>query len=108
MRMGYIGYFALWFLFGSLIIRGCIIVKQLKDRYLQMIGMILVGAIFMEVAVAFSDYQLYFFRNVIFLGLMMGMLLKLPEIEAKEEQEKREDPDHKLVPARTPVGSQRA
>ena len=33
MRLGPIGYFALWYLFGAIIIRGCLIARQLRDHY---------------------------------------------------------------------------
>lgn len=108
MRMGYIGYFALWFLLGSMIIRGCIIVRHLRDRYIQLIGLFVLGTTLMEVIVAFADYQLYFFRNVIFFGLTMGILMKLPYLEEREEQKKLEDIDDKRLPARAELGSERA
>jgi hypothetical protein len=38
----------------------------------------------MEIVVAFADYQLFFYRNVIYMGLLAGILMKLPVIEQKE------------------------
>jgi hypothetical protein len=34
-----------------------------------------------EIVVAFADYQLFFYRNVIYIGLLAGILMKLPEVE---------------------------
>jgi hypothetical protein len=84
--MGPIGFFALWFLIGSIMIRGCFIARQLKDPYLQVIAIFIVGVTVMEVTVAFADYQLFFFRNVVDLGLLAGILVKLPILD-KEEAE---------------------
>jgi hypothetical protein len=84
MRLGPIGYLILWFLFGSMIIRGCLIVRNLKDPYLQMVGIYIVAVTIMEIVVAFADYQLFFYRNVIYMGLLAGILMKLPVIEQKE------------------------
>jgi len=84
MRLGPIGFFALWFLFGSFIVRGCLIARQLKDPYLQLVAIYIVAIVFMEVIVAFADYQLSFYRNVIYLGLLVGILLKLPSFDEKE------------------------
>jgi hypothetical protein len=81
MRLGAVGYAALWFLLGSVIIRGIHIAKQLRDKYLQMSSIFIISIIVMEVVVAYADYQLFFFRNVIYLGILIGILLKLPEIE---------------------------
>lgn len=93
MRLGPIGYFALWYLFGAIIIRGCLIARQLRDRYLQLVAIYIVAIVFMEVVVAFADYQLFFYRNVIYLGLLTGLLLKLPTIDQKID-EKKEQPVH--------------
>ena len=84
MRLGFIGFLALWFLFGSVIVRGGLIIRQLRDSYLQMTAIYILGAIFMEILVAFADYQLFSFRNVIFLGLLAGILSRLPHVDDVE------------------------
>lgn len=86
MRLGALGYFALWYLFGSVVIRGCHIVRKLKDPYLQMMAIYIVAIMFMEVIVAYADYQLFFYRNVIYLGLLIGILLRLPALDSQKEQ----------------------
>lgn len=85
MRMGAIGYGAFWFLIGSIIVRGCFVARQLRNPYLQLVAIFIVAIVFMEVAVAYADYQLYFYRNVIYLGLLVGMLLKLPSMDKEEK-----------------------
>lgn len=90
MRLGWIGYFALWYLIGSFIIIGCLTVRRLKDPYLQLVAIYIVGVTFMEVIVAYADYQFYFYRNVIYLGLLMGMMLKLPGIDEEESRKKQQ------------------
>jgi hypothetical protein len=87
MRLGPLGYSALWYFFGSIIVRGCIIAKQLRDKYLQLVAIFVVAITFMEIIAAYSDYQLFFYRNVIYLGLLAGILMKLPSLD-KEEKEK--------------------
>ena len=83
MRLGPIGYLLFWYIIGSVIVRGCIIVRQLQDRYLQTVAIYIVAVTFMEIVVAYADYQLYAFRNVIYLGLLIGILLRLPELDKK-------------------------
>ncbi|GAC1448833.1 MAG: hypothetical protein PVSMB5_35890 [Ktedonobacteraceae bacterium] len=85
--LGPIGYFALWSLIGTIIVRGCITVRKLKDPYLQMVAMYIVAITVMEVIVAFADYQLFFYRNVIYLGLLCGILVKLPILDQQEKKE---------------------
>ncbi|MEO7020960.1 MAG: hypothetical protein ABI234_12470 [Ktedonobacteraceae bacterium] len=84
MRLGPIGYLALWNLFGFIIVRGCIYARQLQDKYLKLIAIYVVAMIIMEIIVAFADYQLFFYRNVIYVGLLAGILMKLPKIDKDE------------------------
>jgi hypothetical protein len=89
--LGPIGFFALWFLFGSIVIRGCLFARQLKDPYLQVVAIYVVGVAVMEVVAAFADYQLYFYRNVIDLGLLCGLLAKLPLLDKERKANLGED-----------------
>lgn len=84
MRLGPIGYLAFWYLFGAIIVRGCLYARQLQDKYLRLIAIYVVAMVMMEIIVAFADYQLYFYRNVLYVGLLIGILLKLPIIDKKE------------------------
>lgn len=88
MRLGPIGYLALWFLFGSIIVRGLIISRQLKDKYLQLISIYIVAMIIMEIIVAYADYQLSFYRNVVFVGMLAGILMKLLSLDQEKETKK--------------------
>ena len=105
MRLGPIGYFALWFLFGSMIIRGCLIARQLKDRYLQLVAIYTVAIVVMEIIVAFADYQLFFYRNVIYIGLLVGVLMRLQVLDVKKEQPVHEPTRSVALPAPALIGS---
>ena len=110
MRLGAVGYFLLWYLLGVAIVRGCMIVRRLRDPYLQLIAIFVVAATVMEVIVAEADYQLFFYRNVFYLGLLLGLLMKLPTLDVDEEKEQGTDETaHDFRPAATPpMGCQRA
>ncbi|WIG59196.1 MAG: hypothetical protein OJF49_001943 [Ktedonobacterales bacterium] len=85
MRLGMIGFFAFWYFIAAIIIRGVHILRRLNDRYLQLIAIYIVAITFMEIVVAYADYQLFFYRNVIYLGLLVGILMKLPAIDASSD-----------------------
>ncbi len=113
--LGPVGYASLWFLIGSIIILGSITVRKLRDPYLQVVAIYIVAITMMEVVVAYADYQLFFFRNVIYLGLLCGILAKLPFIDQQEQQvqlEQKEVIDESThgssIPARSLVGSKHA
>jgi hypothetical protein len=105
MRLGLIGYLALWYLFGAIIVRGCLLARQLRDRYLQLVAIYVVAVAFMEIFVAYADYQLYFYRNVIYLGLLAGILMKLSTLDTKEENLIYEATDGNVKPAISKMGS---
>jgi nitrate reductase NapE component len=84
MRLGPIGYLALWYLFGAMIVRGSLIARKLKDPYLQLIAIYTVSMIVIEIIVAFADYQLSFYRNVIYVGMLAGILMRLPTVDKQE------------------------
>lgn len=83
MRLGSIGFLIFWYLIGAIIVRGSLIARQLKDHYLQLVAIYIIGVTTMEIIVAFGDYQLFAFRNVIYVGLLVGVLMKLPLLDKK-------------------------
>jgi hypothetical protein len=44
-----------------------------------------VAMIIMEIIVAYADYQLSFYRNVIYVGILAGVLMRLPRMEAEKK-----------------------
>jgi hypothetical protein len=82
MRLGFFGYVAFWYLIAAAIIGGCLILRRLRDRYLQLIGIYVVAVVPMTVLLGYADYQLSFYRNIIYLGLLLGILMRLPALDA--------------------------
>ncbi|MGO8948454.1 MAG: O-antigen ligase family protein [Ktedonobacterales bacterium] len=93
MRLGPLGFGALWYLIGTGIICGCLIARRLKNVELQLFAIFAVAALVMEVIVAYSDYQFYFYRNMIYIGIMLGVLFKLPAIARAASPEESAEPD---------------
>jgi hypothetical protein len=100
MRLGPLGFIALWNLVGTLIIRGCHIARELVDPYLQLVAVYIVAIVVMEIILAYADYQLYFYRNVIYMGILAAILVKLPSIDAEQSGRQHAVPSGK---ARAPV-----
>ncbi len=98
MRLGPLGYLALWYLIGMILIRACAAARTMRDPFLQLIAIYVVGATIMEVMLAYVDYQLFFYRNVIYLGLLMGIIGVLPAIDARQRSAVR--PRSRVVTSR--------
>jgi hypothetical protein len=96
MRLGPLGYLALWYLIGTAIACGCIIARRLKNPELQLFAIFSVAAVVIEVIVAYSDYQFYFYRTIIYFGIVLGVLFKLPAIARAESTDESAEPDADL------------
>lgn len=105
MRAGPLGFFGLWYLLGSIIMQGAGAARRLKDRYLQVVAIYVVAVVFMEVIVAYADYQLFNFRNVIFLGLLAGLLMRLPALDSQPADTARQV-DQTSQDSQTPPAAQ--
>ncbi len=108
MRLGAIGYFLLWHLLGAAIVRGCLIARRLRDPYLQLIAIFIICATVMEIIVAFADYQLFFYRNVLYLGMLLGLLMKLPILDEDKEHNTNETTHNIRSAAPLPIRIERA
>ncbi|HEU0026288.1 MAG TPA: O-antigen ligase family protein [Ktedonobacterales bacterium] len=95
MRLGPPGYLALWYLIGAFVIRTGILARTLRDPDLRFIAIYAIGAMLMEVPLAYGDYQLFFYRNIFYLGLLMGTVMRLRELDtptpATETTETRDE-----------------
>ncbi len=103
--LGLLGFFALWYLFGSMIVRGSLIARRLRDPYLRTVAIFIVGAVCMEIVVAYADYQLFLYRNVFFVGLLAGILMRLPALDratGETGETPEADADHVQPALRTP------
>lgn len=94
MRLGPLGFGALWYLFGSAIVAGCMIARRLRNPQLQFFAIFTIALVVMEVILAYGDYQFFFYRNMIYVGIALGVLMKLPAIERKAMGEPSSDADH--------------
>ncbi len=89
MRLGLVGFLALWFLLGSLIARSALVAARLRDPYLRTIAIFVPAVTVMEVLVAYADYQLYALRNVLYLGVLAGAAMRLDAVEGAERPAER-------------------
>ncbi|MEX2456585.1 MAG: O-antigen ligase family protein [Balneolaceae bacterium] len=80
-KMGAIGFFAFWFFFNCYVAKGTQIFYRLKDPYLKVITLVIVIAVINQMVVSFFDLQLTYYRSMIYLGCLMGLLPVINELE---------------------------
>ena len=85
-KTGGIGFFLFWFFFNSFMLKGAYEFSRLKDPYLKAVCVMVVLAIINQLVVAYYDLQLTYYRNMVYLGTLMGLLPVVRNIAAREEQ----------------------
>jgi hypothetical protein len=96
-KMGGVGFLAFWFFFNCFVARGTKVMLRLEDPYLKAISVFIIIAVINQMVVSYFDLQLTYYRNMIYLGCIMGLLpvvekfgneYKAQQEAAKNEQEK--------------------
>ncbi len=78
-KSGAVGFLLFFFMINCIVMRGAWIFTKLKDPYLKVVCAVCIIAVFGQIVVSYVDMQLTFFRNMVHLGLLVGMI---PAIEA--------------------------
>jgi hypothetical protein len=73
-KMGTLGGFIFWFFFNLYVLQGSILFVRLTDPYLKVVCAVCVIAVMNQFVVSFVDMQLTYARNMILLGVLMGVL----------------------------------
>jgi hypothetical protein len=80
MRMGVLGYAVLFALLGIGILEATGQARTRKDPFIRGLAVFAIVAIVAELMVAWGDLQLENYRNMMFLGTMLGLIDALPRI----------------------------
>ncbi len=86
-KMGAVGFFIFWFFFNSFVAKGTQVFTRLKDPYLKVITLVIVLAVINQMVVSFYDLQLTYYRNMIYLGTLMGLLPVIQYIGLKKKSD---------------------
>jgi len=86
MRMGTIGFVAFWGLIGLAVLEGFYVLDRRRDPLVRAIAAFAIAAIVGEIAVGYADLQLESYRNLIFLGVLIGILNRLPQLPETQHE----------------------
>jgi O-antigen ligase len=81
LKMGTVGFIIFWLLIASCVIQGSLVMRRLKDPFFQALAGMIIALVVMQVVIAYADLQLTFYRNMIYLGVMLGILMRLDRID---------------------------
>ncbi|MCC5941164.1 MAG: O-antigen ligase family protein [Balneolaceae bacterium] len=91
-KMGAVGFFAFWFFFNCFAAKGTQLFMRLKDPFLKAVTLVVIIAVINQLVVSFFDLQLTYYRSMLYLGCLMGLLPVISHIESEEKS--REDIDN--------------
>ncbi|HMA34529.1 MAG TPA: O-antigen ligase family protein [Chloroflexia bacterium] len=81
LKMGTTGFLIFWLFIGACIVQGSLVLRRLKDPYFQSLAAIILALVLMQIVIAYADLQLTFYRNMVYLGVMLGVLMRLDLID---------------------------
>ncbi|MCF7802579.1 MAG: O-antigen ligase family protein [Candidatus Marinimicrobia bacterium] len=79
-KTGGIGFFLFWLFFNSVGAKAASLSMRIQDPYLKAIAVMIAIAIINQMTVSFYDLQLTYYRNMIYLGALMGLLPTLEHL----------------------------
>jgi hypothetical protein len=82
-KMGSIGFFFFCLFMTSFVFRAAAVFARLKDPYLKALCIVSIAGVLAQIVVSYFDLQLTFYRNMIYLGMLMGVL---PTLELADEE----------------------
>lgn len=81
LKMGTVGFIIFWLFIGACVVQGSMVMRRLKDPYFQALAGMILALVLMQVVIAYADLQLTFYRNMVYLGVMLGVLMRLDWID---------------------------
>ena len=80
-KTGAVGFFLFWFFLNSFVSQGASLLSRLKDPYLKAVCAVAVVAVVSQITVSYFDLQLTYYRNMVYLGALMGLVPTLETID---------------------------
>jgi len=81
-KTGAIGFFFFLFFLDLVVFRGSIAVSTFKDPYLRAVAVVAILAIANQIVISYVDMQLTFYRNMVYLGTLTGLLPTLERLDS--------------------------
>ena len=97
-KMGMVGFFAFWFYFNAVAAKATQLFTRLKDPYLKAVMLMITLSVINQMVVSFFDLQLTYYRNMLYLGCLIGLIPAIEYVASTEEEgAKEEDPEQEAT-----------
>ncbi len=80
-KMGTVGFGIFWVMVGGLFAYGCVVFRSARRPHTRVLAGLATAAIIMQLVVSYVDLQLTFARNMVFLGVLVGILARLADLD---------------------------
>jgi hypothetical protein len=84
-KTGAVGFFIFWLFFNAFVCKGASIYARLSDPWLKAVCAMVVIAVINQMTVSYFDIQLTFFRTMIYLGTLMGLMPAIERLETESQ-----------------------
>lgn len=81
-KTGVVGFFLFWFFLNAVAFRVGFLFQHLKDPYFKAVISMIVAAAAGQMVVSYFDMQLTYYRNMVYLGLLMGLVPAIERMNA--------------------------
>jgi hypothetical protein len=85
-KMGGAGFLTFCLFINAFVLKASFVSSRLTDRYLQAKCAVIVAAVVNQIVVSYYDLQLTYYRNMVYLGCLMGMLPTLEWLSLQGKQ----------------------
>ncbi|HTR81105.1 MAG TPA: O-antigen ligase family protein [Bacteroidota bacterium] len=82
-KTGAVGYFLFWLFLDCFVGYGAMTLMKLSDPYLKAVCIMAILAVVGQITVSFYDLQLTYYRNMVYLGTLMGLVPSLEYIQSR-------------------------
>lgn len=83
-KTGTFGFALFWVMIGGIIVFGAITFRRAVRPYVKALAAFITCAVAMQIVVSYVDLQLTYARNMVFLGILVGILARLPALDREE------------------------
>ena len=102
-RTGAIGFAAFWGLIAMVLLQALYIAKSRRDPLVRAAALFAIAAVVAELVVAYGDLQLENERNMVFFGIVLGLLNRLSQIRGAAEVTEEPETNPIALPVRHEV-----